>query len=79
MLKDNWLWGIGHGQFKAKYNEYQAAYFSSHSIDSKEAVLADNSIYAFNDFGYVITRLKYKYYWFGDSYLWMANNWMFIK
>ncbi len=50
ILKDNWLWGIGHGQFKAKYNEYQAAYFSTHSIDSKEALLADNSIYAFNDF-----------------------------
>jgi len=50
ILRDNWLFGIGHGQFKVQYNEYQAAYFSTHSIDSKEALLADNSFYAFNDF-----------------------------
>lgn len=50
MLKDNWLLGIGHGQFKVRYNEYQAAYFASHNIDSKEALLADNTFYAFNDF-----------------------------
>ncbi|MBL7702964.1 MAG: O-antigen ligase family protein [Ferruginibacter sp.] len=50
MLKDNWLWGIGHGQFKVQYNQYQAAYFATHNIDSKEALLADNTFYAFNDF-----------------------------
>jgi O-antigen polymerase len=50
MLKDNWLLGIGHGQFKVKYNEAQAQYFSTHNINSKEALLADNTIYAFNDF-----------------------------
>lgn len=50
ILKDNWLWGIGHGQFKVQYNQYQAAYFSSNSIDSKEALLADNTVFAFNDF-----------------------------
>jgi hypothetical protein len=43
MLKDNRLTGIGYGQFKVKYNECQAVYFSSHNIDSKEALLADNS------------------------------------
>jgi O-antigen ligase len=50
MLKDNWLWGIGNGQFKVQYNQYQAAYFASHNIDSKEALLADNTFFAFNDF-----------------------------
>ncbi len=50
MLKENWLWGIGHGQFKIQYNQYQAAYFAAHNIDSKEALLADNTFYAFNDF-----------------------------
>lgn len=50
MFNNNWLWGIGHGQFKVRYNEYQAAYFALHNIDSKEALLADNTFYAFNDF-----------------------------
>jgi len=50
MLKDNWLFGIGQGQFKVYYNDYQAEYFSSHNLDSKEALLADNTFYAFNDF-----------------------------
>jgi len=50
IFRDNWLLGIGQGQFKVQYNEYKAAYFSTHSIDSKEALLADNSYYAFNDF-----------------------------
>jgi hypothetical protein len=49
LLRDNWLWGIGNGQFKIKYNQYQAAYFSKADINSKEALLADNSFYAFND------------------------------
>lgn len=49
MLKENWLWGIGHGQFKIQYNQYQAAYFAAHNIDSKEALLADNTFFAFND------------------------------
>ncbi|MBK7307135.1 MAG: O-antigen ligase family protein [Chitinophagaceae bacterium] len=49
MLKENLLWGIGHGQFKIQYNQYQAAYFAAHNIDSKEALLADNTFYAFND------------------------------
>lgn len=50
IFKENWLWGIGHGQFKVQYNLYQAKYFASHNIDSKEAMLADNSYYAFNDY-----------------------------
>lgn len=50
MFMQNWLWGIGGGQFKVRYNEFQAQYFAGHSIDSKEALLADNTFYAFNDF-----------------------------
>lgn len=51
---DNWFWGIGTGKFKVIYNQYQAAYFEKHSIDNKEALLADNTFYAFNDFFQVI-------------------------
>jgi O-antigen ligase len=54
MLKENWLLGIGHGQFKVQYNLAQSHYFSMHSIDNKEALLADNTIYAFNDFFQVV-------------------------
>ncbi|MDQ6610490.1 MAG: O-antigen ligase family protein, partial [Bacteroidota bacterium] len=50
MLKDHWIFGIGSGQFKVQYNQSQAAYFATHSIDSKEALLADTTFYAFNDF-----------------------------
>ena len=41
--------GIGYGKFSAKYNELQAQYFSTESIDSKEALLASNTYYMFND------------------------------
>ncbi|MEO6732315.1 MAG: O-antigen ligase family protein [Ferruginibacter sp.] len=42
--------GIGGGKFKAYFNEAQANYFSKSNIDGKEALLADNTFYAFNDF-----------------------------
>ena len=47
--RDNWQQGIGLGKFKARFNEYLANYFSTHSIESKRALLADNTFYAFND------------------------------
>lgn len=50
IFTDNPLFGVGFGNFKANYNNYQATYFASHSIDSKEALLADNAFYAFNDY-----------------------------
>lgn len=50
ILKDNWLTGVGIGKFKAAFNEYQATYFMQHNIDSKRALLADNTFYAFNDY-----------------------------
>jgi O-antigen polymerase len=50
MLFDNWKTGVGIGKFKAVYNEYQANYFIANDIDSKTALLADNTYYAFNDY-----------------------------
>jgi tetratricopeptide (TPR) repeat protein len=50
ILSNNSLLGIGNGQFKQEYNLYQAEYFSSHDINNKEALLADDSYYAFNDY-----------------------------
>ncbi|MCX6316001.1 MAG: O-antigen ligase family protein [Bacteroidetes bacterium] len=50
MLKENWPSGIDGGKFKSTFNEYQADYFSHSSINSKRALLADNTFYAFNDF-----------------------------
>lgn len=54
MLKNNWLFGIGSGRFKVQYNQSQAAYFAMHNINSKEAMLADNTFYTFNDLFQVI-------------------------
>jgi len=50
MFRDNWATGIGPGKFKTLFNEYQADYFSQNDIDSKRALLADNTFYAFNDY-----------------------------
>ncbi len=49
IFQENWLWGVGFGNFKMQYNLHQANYFFSHNIDGKEALLADNTFYAFND------------------------------
>lgn len=42
--------GIGPGQFRAQYNTWQARYFEHHDMNSREALLADNTFYAFNDY-----------------------------
>jgi tetratricopeptide (TPR) repeat protein len=42
--------GIGAGKFKASYNIWQADYFTTQSINGKQALLADNTYYAFNDY-----------------------------
>ncbi|MEO5563176.1 MAG: O-antigen ligase family protein [Chitinophagaceae bacterium] len=49
MLHDHWMTGLGAGQFWNKYNLYQSNYFWEKGIDSTEALLADNTFYAFND------------------------------
>jgi O-antigen ligase len=49
-IADKWFAGIGSDQFQNTYNLYQAKYFSDHNINGKEAYLADNTNYAFNDY-----------------------------
>lgn len=48
------LTGIGPGKFKAEYNLWQARYFEHHDINSPEALLADNTFFAFNDYGQLV-------------------------
>jgi O-antigen polymerase len=50
IFTDNPLLGVGFGNFKASYNNYQADYFVNHGIETKEALLADNTYFAFNDY-----------------------------
>ena len=57
IFKDNWVTGIGIGKYKVLHNEYQASYFSRNSIDSKEAILADNTYYAFNEIWQLLIEL----------------------
>ena len=47
---DHWPQGAGAGRFSALFNEYQADYFSHHSLVSRRALLADDTFYAFNDY-----------------------------
>lgn len=49
IFKNNWLYGCGLGEFGRVYLQEQAKYFSLNSFDLKELLLADNTIYAFND------------------------------
>lgn len=50
MFAGNPLTGSGAGGFSQTYNRYQAGYFHTHSIDAPEALLADNTWFAFNDY-----------------------------
>lgn len=50
ILKDNYLYGIGPGNFKHTYLDYQATYFSLGNYTDKELLLAGNTYYAFNDY-----------------------------
>ncbi|WP_294349369.1 hypothetical protein [uncultured Sphingobacterium sp.] len=49
IFRDNWLYGCGLGQFGQVYLIEQAKYFSQPGFDIKELLLADNTVYAFND------------------------------
>ncbi len=49
ILSNNWLQGVGWGKFRFAYNEQQANWFRQHGFDNKEAMLADNVYYAFNE------------------------------
>jgi tetratricopeptide (TPR) repeat protein len=48
IIKDFPITGVGFDRFKAHYMNYQANYFAKHG-ETKEALVADNSYYAFND------------------------------
>jgi O-antigen ligase len=49
IFKDHWLVGTGPGNFKHVYNQYQSTYFMKHGLGDNDAMLADNTIYAFNE------------------------------
>lgn len=48
MIKDKPFIGVGFGQYKAHYMEYQAAFITSHPIQNKEIFTSDNDC-AFNE------------------------------
>lgn len=50
ILKDAYLFGIGLGNFKHTYLDYQAFYFANGNFTEKEMLLAGNTYYAFNDY-----------------------------
>jgi tetratricopeptide (TPR) repeat protein len=49
IIKQNWLTGVGWGQFRMAYNEQQANWFMQHGFQNKESMLADTIYYAFNE------------------------------
>lgn len=49
IIKDNPIVGVGFDRFKAHYMNYQADYFASNG-ETGEALVADNTYYAFNEF-----------------------------
>lgn len=49
MIKKSPVFGLGFDRFKTDYMNYQANYFNKHG-ETKEALVADNSYYAFNEF-----------------------------
>jgi O-antigen ligase len=50
MIPDKPLFGYGYDRFAVFHNAYQAGYFARGNYSEKEAELADNSTYAFNEF-----------------------------
>lgn len=50
ILKDHYMNGIGLGNFQLKYSDYQLDYFKRGNFTEKELLLADTTIYAFNDY-----------------------------
>ena len=49
LWKENWLSGIGWGKFNVAFNHAQAGYFASHSLYTKEAILASDGYFVFNE------------------------------
>lgn len=82
MLTKQSMWhGIGVGQFNVEYNHAQAVYFSGRSLYTKEAMLADDGYYAFNEFMHV--GIEYGW-WAGILllcvFIWFIwQNWLVVK
>ena len=55
IIKDNPVFGVGFDRFKGHYMNYQADYFLKYG-ETKDALVADNTYYAFNEFVQVITE-----------------------
>lgn len=55
IIKDNPVFGVGFDRFKAHYMNYQADYFSKYG-ETGEALVADNTYYAFNEIIQFITE-----------------------
>jgi len=49
LFQEHWLEGVGWGKFRVAYGLQQAKYFQTHSTTDREAMLADATLYAFND------------------------------
>ena len=49
-LKQSFLIGLGAGQYNSAYNHLQAQYFSSRSLYTKEAMLANDGYFASNEY-----------------------------
>lgn len=56
MLSENFLSGIGLGNFKRDFGLYQARYFEEGHYTTKEFLLAGNGYYAFNDYWQIIVE-----------------------
>lgn len=57
IFQDNFLLGIGLGNFQEVYLYQQANYFSKEIYTNKELLLADNTHYAFNDYWQFIIEI----------------------
>lgn len=55
IIKNNPVFGVGFDRFKAYYMNYQADYFAKHG-ETTEALVADNTYYAFNDWLQFVTE-----------------------
>ncbi len=49
LWKENWVCGVGFGRFNPEFNHMQAGYFSGTTLYSKEAMLANDGYFAFNE------------------------------
>lgn len=82
LLTNQTFWqGIGHNQFNVHYNHLQASHFEETGIASKEALLANDGYYAFNEFIHWGIELGW---WAGVLLLlifclFLYQNWRLIK